>query len=152
MNKKSSKAAGKIFLAFTAVIAIATMIFASYMGGQKKIVEKFYTSLVRSDSAGVTGCYPTDYGAPAGVIIQEMRERYFSSDAGSLEKDGSIVHVRINYISRDMSDLSTCDYSYTVTYYNDDSDSFTTAPKTAGLVRRGFSWRISAPDHQVADD
>ena len=144
MNEKSKKAAGKAFLALTAVIALAAMIFSVYMGGQKKVVEKFYNSLVRSDGEGVSSCYSQDCSI-AGTILQEMSDNLYRADAGFLEKDGGIVHVRVNFLEREMTDISECAYHYTVTYYNDDSDSFTTSPKRAVLVRRGLGWRIVSP-------
>ena len=142
MKENNSKAAGKIFLVIAAAAAVLALIFSQYMGGQRKVIEKYYTSVSRNDFSDFGKCFRSglDYSAETAALYDS-----YTTEAGHLKTESSnIVHVRVNFKKRIMNDISESDYYYTVSYYNDDSDSVTTPEMKFHLVREGISWKLDS--------
>ncbi len=142
MDEKRSGAAGrktlgKIFLVFAAAVALAAMIFAAYMGGQKKAIEKFYTSLVRSDDAGMNSCISSGYDLTP-EILAELETAFRETDT-----ENGIIHVRVDYAGRKMYGISEADYYFRLSFYNDDAQSYTMTAQKAHIVRNGLGWKMT---------
>ena len=147
MKENNSKAAGKIFLAFAAAAAVLALIFSSYMGGQRKVIEKYYTAVSRNDFTNFGKCFRS--GIDSSSQTSALYES-FESEAGYLRPEtGGIVHVRVNFKGRSMQNISEGDYYYTVSYYNDDADSLTTPELRFHLVREGISWKLDSLEPAV---
>ena len=146
MKENDSKAAGKIFLVIAAAAAVLALIFSQYMGGQRKVIEKYYTSISRNDFSGFDKNFSADaVSTDAPSAESEKLYGSFYSEAGHLiPETGGVVHVRVNFRRRKMQNISEGDYFYTVSYYNDDDDSVTTPEMKFHLVREGISWKLDS--------
>ena len=143
-NAAGRKAIGKIFLAFTAVIAVAAMLFASYMGGQKKVIEKYYDSFLSKNEQGIKSCLSAEFEAPDD-LVQRCRDAYFKIEAGHLERGGN-VHVKINISGEEILSPSEAYCYFYFTFYNDDGKYFDSPSEMrVRLVRSGTGWKFAEP-------
>lgn len=138
----SKKAFGKIALAISAVICIAAFLTAQYLGGQKKTVNSYYTSLVRSEFSSFGDLFDS------GVLSEETADKLSQENEEFLSKldleENDIIHVRVNFKGREMTSLTTGKYFFTVTCYDNNAHDITTGEKCFELVFSGMKWKLSS--------
>lgn len=138
-NKK--KTIGKAVTAFTLVICILALIFSIFLGGQKKLINECYTAVVRANYDDLEDFFAdtSDYESTE-KILKENYQKILSENEFELEET-SIMHIRINFMGRKfLSPLSNI-YYYSVTYYDDSINSYTTE-KLSFEMKYNLGWKL----------
>ncbi|MBQ8568555.1 MAG: hypothetical protein IJ446_04985 [Oscillospiraceae bacterium] len=137
-NKSGGKAAGKLFFFLSLILAIAALLFSMYLGGQQKTVNSYYTAIIRDDYSEFEKLFAE--GIYSDALKAELSSEYaaFAADFG-LSENG-IMHIRPDFICREMHSVTEADYTFTVTYYDDELHSYETQKLSFAMKRSGTKW------------
>lgn len=146
-NKNGGKAAGKLFFFLSLIIAIVALLFSMYLGGQQKTVNNYYTAIIRDDYSSFEKLFPE--GVYSDELKAELSSEYaaFAADFG-LSENG-IMHIRLDFVSRKMHSLTESDYTFTVTYYDDELHSHETQELCFAMKRSGTKWVLCSQRPQA---
>lgn len=141
MNEKSGKKTlCKILMIISAVICVCAFLAAQYLGGQQKIINKYYTALVREDFSSFDELFES------GVLASDSTNRLAAENSslisGLAPEENDTVHVRINFKGRDMTSFTEGKYYFTVTYFDGSAHDITTGEKYFELVYSGMKWKL----------
>lgn len=134
MSKKLTfgKLAGIIFCILAAAGTVVLLWANAYFGGQMKLIDKYYTALVRDDFEGYKACF-------ADYLQEEITEEWFAKDKNEILilQDNEKVHAKAEFVGRERYYVI-----YDLTVYND-SESVKLIRCDLPFMRENGKWVIA---------
>ena len=114
MSKKLTfgKLAGIIFCILAAAYTVVLLWANAYFSGQMKVIDKYYTALVRDDYDSYRACYPQPLLMNEVSFAEEKEEIL-------ILQDNENIHVKTEFISREKFGKDMYFVCYNLTIYND---------------------------------
>lgn len=134
----TGKLAGIIFCILAAACTVVLLFISGYFSGQMKTIDKFFTSIARSDFNGYKSCLSAE-------IADSLTEADLEANKEWLQNllDGEEIKTSAAFVKREKFDngfLSGYFVYIELTIYNDDH--VTTWEKPIALIREGMKWVI----------
>ena len=136
MSKKLTvgKLLGIVFCILAAACTVVLLCVNAYFGGQMKVIDKYYTALVREDFEGYKACFS-----------YAVTEEEFAKDREKILilQDNEKNHAKAEFVQRVRHYAPGDEYYavyYDLTVYNDNEHSETQS--AARIVRDGGKWVI----------
>lgn len=140
-TESKKKNIGKIIAILSLIICILALIFSIFMGGQKKLINEYYTAIIRDNYEDFGDFFTnSDDIENTEKVLTEDYNKILSENEFELDET-SLMHIRINFMGRKFLSPINNIYYYSVTYYDDSIHSYTTE-KLSFEMEYNFGWKL----------
>lgn len=137
MSKKitAGKLIGIIFCILSAVVMCVLFVYNIYLGGQMKLISKYFTAIERDDFDGYTACFVSS-------IAEQLDENDFMNEKNALAekiKDNEKFKTSVTFDDRKKIGKGRYSITFDLTVYND-IEHFKLENVSMVLIRNGGKW------------